>query len=46
VLGFPLAAPQVDAVYRRFIALCDSKKWVSDDEVRDIARDVAQATAA
>jgi 2-isopropylmalate synthase len=45
VLGYPLTAAQVDAVYRRFIALCDTKKWVSDDEIGGIARDVTQAAA-
>jgi 2-isopropylmalate synthase len=45
VLGYPLTAAQVDAVYRRFIALCDKKKWVSDEEVGGIARDVTQAAA-
>jgi 2-isopropylmalate synthase len=45
-LGHDLAAPQVDAVYRRFIALCDSKKWVSDEEVAAIVREVAATAAA
>jgi 2-isopropylmalate synthase len=42
-LGFPLSAAQVDIVYRRFIALCDKKKWVSDDEVATLAREAAAA---
>jgi 2-isopropylmalate synthase len=46
VLGQPLAPPQVDEVYRRFIAMCDKKKWVSDEEIIGIARDVASRTAA
>jgi 2-isopropylmalate synthase len=45
VLGYPLTAAQVDAVYRRFIALCDKKKWVSDEEIGGIARDVTQVAA-
>jgi 2-isopropylmalate synthase len=45
-LGFPLTAAQVDVVYRRFIDACDSKKWISDEEIGSIAREVAQATAA
>jgi 2-isopropylmalate synthase len=46
VLGHPLTPGQVDALYRRFIALCDSKKWISDEEVVAIAREVAATTAA
>jgi 2-isopropylmalate synthase len=46
VLGYPLSAPQVDVLYRRFIAMCDKKKWVSDEEVAEIARDVANSPAA
>jgi 2-isopropylmalate synthase len=46
VLGHPLAPSQIDAVYRRFITLCDTKKWVSDEEVLAIAREVAATTAA
>jgi 2-isopropylmalate synthase len=46
VLGQPLTAGQVDALYHRFITLCDSKKWISDEEVVAIAREVAATTAA
>jgi 2-isopropylmalate synthase len=36
-VGFVLTADQVDAVYRRFIALADRKKGVTDDEIAAIA---------
>jgi 2-isopropylmalate synthase len=45
VLGYPLAPAQVDVVYHRFIAMCDTKKWVSDEEIGAIARDVSTAAA-
>ena len=32
-LGFALDAPSVDAVYRRFTALADRKKGVTDEEI-------------
>jgi len=35
--GFALTADQIDAVYRRFIALADRKKGVTDEEVEAIA---------
>jgi 2-isopropylmalate synthase len=37
-LGFDLSATQVDGVYRRFIALADRKKGVSDEEIARLAR--------
>jgi 2-isopropylmalate synthase len=46
VLGQPLTPGQIDTLYRRFITLCDSKKWISDEEVVAIAREVAATTAA
>jgi 2-isopropylmalate synthase len=36
-LGFDLTAEQVDGVYRRFIALADRKKGVTDDEIVGLA---------
>jgi 2-isopropylmalate synthase len=36
-LGFDLNAEQVDGVYRRFIALADRKKGVTDDEIAALA---------
>jgi 2-isopropylmalate synthase len=45
-LGYPLTAPQLDTVYQRFIAMCDHKKWLSDDEIGHIARDVTRTAAA
>jgi 2-isopropylmalate synthase len=35
--GFTLTAEQIDAVYRRFIALADRKKGVTDEEIAGIA---------
>jgi 2-isopropylmalate synthase len=35
--GFSLTAEQIDAVYRRFIALADRKKGVTDEEIAAIA---------
>jgi 2-isopropylmalate synthase len=35
--GFSLTADQIDAVYRRFIALADRKKGVTDEEIAAIA---------
>ena len=35
--GFALTAEQIDAVYRRFIALADRKKGVTDEEIAAIA---------
>ena len=42
-LGFRLTPEQVETIYREFIALCDHKKWVDDNEIADLAR---SATAA
>jgi 2-isopropylmalate synthase len=39
-LGFTLSAQQIEAVYHRVIAACDRKKWLSDQEIADIARAV------
>jgi 2-isopropylmalate synthase len=36
-LGFDMNAEQVDGVYRRFIALADRKKGVTDDEIAALA---------
>jgi 2-isopropylmalate synthase len=35
--GFALTAEQIDAVYRRFIAMADRKKGVTDEEISAIA---------
>jgi 2-isopropylmalate synthase len=45
-LGFALTPAQVEDVYKRFITMCDKKKWLSDDEIRDIARTVTEGSAA
>jgi 2-isopropylmalate synthase len=45
-LGFTLTPAQVEAVYRRFITLCDHKKWVGDDEIAELARAETKGTAA
>jgi 2-isopropylmalate synthase len=42
-LGYALSPPQVELLYRQFIALCDHKKWVSDEEIADLAKAVRQA---
>jgi 2-isopropylmalate synthase len=45
-LGFVLSPEQVESFYRQFIAMCDRKKWVSDEEIATLARQVHQGTAA
>jgi 2-isopropylmalate synthase len=37
-LGFVLTPAQLETVYRQFIALCDHKKWVADEEIAELAR--------
>jgi len=39
-VGFELIAQQIEAVYHRVIAACDRKKWLSDQEIAEIARTV------
>jgi 2-isopropylmalate synthase len=39
-LGFALNAQQIETVYHRVIAACDRKKWLSDQEIAEIARAV------
>jgi hypothetical protein len=36
----------VELVYARFIAMCDHKKWLSDEEIGEIAREVTRTAAA
>jgi len=45
-LGYTLTPPQIDTVYKRFIAMCDHKKWLSDEEIGEIAREVTRTAAA
>jgi 2-isopropylmalate synthase len=45
-LGYTLTPAQVETVYQRFIAMCDHKKWLSDEEIGAIARDVTHTAAA
>jgi 2-isopropylmalate synthase len=40
-LGFTLSGSQLEAVYHRIIEACDKKKWLSDQEIGDIAKAVA-----
>jgi len=40
-LGFDLNAQQLETVYHRVIAACDRKKWLSDEEIAEIARSVS-----
>jgi len=42
-LGFKPSAEQLDAIYHKVISVCDKKKWLSDEEIGDIARAVVQA---
>jgi 2-isopropylmalate synthase len=44
-LGFALEAKDIEAIYHRFIALCDRKKWVSDEEIAEIARGAGRPAA-
>ena len=39
-LGFELNKQQIETVYHRVIAACDRKKWLSDQEIAEIARAV------
>jgi 2-isopropylmalate synthase len=39
-LGFELNAQQLETVYHRVISGCDRKKWLSDEEIAEIARSV------
>jgi 2-isopropylmalate synthase len=42
-LGFKPTGEQLDAIYHRIIAVCDRKKWLSDEEIAEIAKSVVQA---
>jgi 2-isopropylmalate synthase len=42
-LGFAPSTAQLEQIYHRVIAVCDSKKWLSDEEIAEIARAVLQA---
>jgi 2-isopropylmalate synthase len=39
-LGYELNAQQLETVYHRVISGCDRKKWLSDEEIAEIARSV------
>ena len=41
-LWYTLTIEHLDAIYHRVIAVCDKKKWLSDEEIGDIARAVVQ----
>jgi 2-isopropylmalate synthase len=45
-LGFTVEGKQLEEVYQRFIAMCDRKKWVDDEEISAIARAATQGHAA
>jgi 2-isopropylmalate synthase len=45
-LGYPIPPEQVETVYHRFIALCDRKKWVSDEEIAALVRGEGDGTVA
>jgi 2-isopropylmalate synthase len=42
-LGYNLTTAQLDAIYHRVIAVCDKKKWLSDQEIGDIAHSVVES---
>ena len=42
-LGFKITSEQLEAIYHQVISVCDKKKWLSDQEIGDIARSVVQA---
>ncbi len=42
-MGYDLTPAQIETVYKRFMAMCDHKKWVSDDEVAALAREAKTA---
>jgi 2-isopropylmalate synthase len=44
-LGFVPSPTELQVVYDRFIALCDRKKWVADEEIAALAREVKGAAA-
>ncbi len=44
-LGYTLTTPQLEEVYKRFIAMCDHKKWVPDEEIASLARDAGSIAA-
>jgi 2-isopropylmalate synthase len=44
-MGHVLTTAQLDLVYKRFIGLCDTKKWVSDEEILALAREAMTAAA-
>ncbi len=44
-LGFTLAKPELDLVYRRFIAIADCKKGVTNEEIRHIIENRAALAA-
>jgi 2-isopropylmalate synthase len=37
-LGFTITPAQLEGIYKRFIATCDRKKWLTDEEIAEIAR--------
>ena len=39
-LGFVLTNAQLESAYHRIIEACDKKKWLSDQEIGDIAKSV------
>lgn len=45
-LGYELSPAQIDALYRRFIALADNKKGLTDDEIAALAREAAGVSPA
>jgi 2-isopropylmalate synthase len=42
-LGFSPSHDQLEAIYHKVIAVCDKKKWLTDDEIADIAKSIVRA---
>ncbi len=42
-LGFPLTGAQLETVYHQIIEACDKKKWLSDQEIGDVAKSVVNS---
>jgi 2-isopropylmalate synthase len=41
-LGYKPSTAQLDTIYHQVIAVCDRKKWLTDEEIGEIARSVIQ----
>ena len=41
-LGYPMSKEQLDTMYHRFTALADTKKGLRNEEIAELAREVAE----